>query len=125
MEPIISPWLIYLIGLVDGLKGGLGILGALILFGGIIGFLVWGISETPSDEDIKRGAKWCSKIIIPFALVLFGLSLFIPSSKVIIAMATASIATPDNINSAVQSGKNFKDEIKKDLIDMINAVSAK
>lgn len=131
MEPIISPWLIYLAGIVNPLKSSLG----LIAFLGFISlFIVGGFYyvEQPFDgcsdeynrkqESKQRGAIKLLKIIAPITFVSFLLQAFIPDKDTLIAMAIANIVTVDNIQGANEFVKtNVQDYINM-LTDAINKV---
>ena len=55
-------------------------------------------------------------------VVLITLTLLAPSRNTIIQMYVASKVTPATINMVVEKGKDFKEEIKKDIIDIIISV---
>jgi ABC-type sulfate transport system permease component len=122
MEPIISPWLIYLLGFIENLiitfTGGVIILGLGLII--LVFFKVLGTMD--DDEDLLnvvnkfRWAKWL------FGIFLF-LAIITPSRNTIIGMMVAQQITPKNIESAIKTGKDFKNEIKKDVIDIIQSVT--
>lgn len=132
MEPIVSPLFIYFLSIVDKLIGtwiffavilGLGIVVC------IIGY-VWNKdhsdahSEEKVDEQEREASefkKFGRKLILPFSL-FFILSIFTPSKKIIIAMYVTKFVTVDNVTKAIEAGGNFKDDVKKDIIDIIKAM---
>lgn len=131
MEPIISPWLIYLAGIVNPLKFALGLIafiGATALF--VIGGLYYCYSpyEGCRDEYRKRaeakqnGALKLMKIIAPVTVISFLVQAFIPDKDTLIAIAVANIVTIDNIQGANEFVKaNVQDYINM-LTDAINKV---
>lgn len=131
MEPIISPWLIYLAGIVNPLKFTLG----LIAFLGFIACFVLGCFyyiEGPCDgcreehnrkaEAKQKGALKVIKIIVPVTVISFLVQAFIPDKDTLIAMTVANIVTVDNIQGANEFVKtNVQDYINM-LTDAINKV---
>lgn len=131
MEPIISPWLIYLAGIVNPLKSALG----LIAFVGFIACFVLGCFyyiEGPCDgcgeehnrkAEIKQaGALKLMKVVAPITVVSFLVQAFIPDKDTLIAMTVANIVTVDNIQGANEFVKtNVQDYINM-LTDAINKV---
>lgn len=131
MEPIISPWLIYLAGIVNPLKFALG----LIAFLGFIACFIFGgyyYIESPCDgcgdeynrkaEAKQKGALKVIKIIVPITVISFLVQAFIPDKDTLIAIAVANIVTVDNIQGANEFVKtNVQDYINM-LTDAINKV---
>lgn len=131
MEPIISPWLIYLAGIVNPLKFALG----LIAFIGFIACFVLGCFyyiEGPCDgcreeynrkAEIKQaGALKLMKVVAPITVISFLVQVFIPDKDTLIAMTVANIVTVDNIQGANEFVKtNVQDYINM-LTDAINKV---
>lgn len=131
MEPIISPWLIYLAGIVDPLKFALG----LIAFIGFIACFVLGCFyyiKGPCDgcgEEYNRkaerkqaGALKLMKAVAPIIVVSFLLQVFIPDKDTLIAIAVANIVTVDNIQGVNEFVKtNVQDYINM-LTDAISKV---
>lgn len=131
MEPIISPWLIYLAGIVNPLKFTLG----LIAFLGFIACFIFGsyyYIEQPCNgcgdeynrkaEAKQKGTLKVIKIIVQITVVSFLVQAFIPDKDTLIAMAVANIVTVDNIQGANEFVKtNVQDYINM-LTDAINKV---
>lgn len=131
MEPIISPWLIYLAGIVNPLKASLS-------FVACVGFISWfvvggyyyvcspcdGCSEeyNRKQENKQRGLWKMLKVIVPITVASFILQAFLPDKETLIAMAVANIVTVDNIQGANEFVKtNVQDYINM-LTDAINKV---
>lgn len=108
MEPIISPWWFYLIG-VSGYLGNILRTAALILF----------VMEIPValiyiDINIEYTKKICARIAI-VAIVLLILSAFIPDKQTVYAMLVASVITPDNIQSVQGNIVDFITNVAKSI----------
>jgi uncharacterized membrane protein len=112
MEPIISPWVIYAVQLLDNLRDV-----AMILFvlSGIASVLL-AIPVILDDKDLPK--KYLKKAVI-IAAICGGMDIIIPNKETMITMIAASYITPDNvqmtqgnivefikqISEAVQNGK--------------------
>lgn len=119
-EPIIDPWLIYAIGQADGIVSvlrGLGIFG--------VGFLlVAGVLCTPLKvkEGIPLRYTLLPALLVSFVLLFAGfLGTLIPNSKTITAVIISQHVTPANLEKGVELTDALKDEIKRDIIEIINA----
>lgn len=123
MEPIVSPWFMYLLGIVEGLLIVFGFLG----IAGTAAYIICKVCEIgqrhsygKEDEDYLFLKAICKRLcwFIP-VLVLF---IFIPSKKTLIGMYVADHVTSDNVEKALIVGKDFKEEIKKDILELIDAI---
>lgn len=98
MEPVINPWLFYLIDLVDGLKlllGGLGsAIGLVVILSGQVD------SDCTYDEDIKKKCQKKKKIGLAVLLVGCFVGVLIPSSDTLIKMTIAKNVTYDAVDAA-------------------------
>lgn len=116
-EPIISPWIIYLIETSDALKI------AFILVGvGALLFFIFNIVEM-SDDDCVQGLdafeakkekedhrKWAEKAVICLFICLCG-SILLPSKTTAYSMLAASIITPAAIESAQVNVIDFIEKV--------------
>ena len=112
MEPIISPWVIYVVQLLDNLRDICMVL--LVLTCIVIVLLV--IPAIMDEEDLPK--KYLKMAVIIVA-VCAGMDIIIPNKETMITMIAASYITPDNIqmtqgnvlefikqiSEAVQNGK--------------------
>lgn len=92
MEPIISPWLIYALPLVDTLIITLAIVGMLAITVLVIIYTDYDFYDKRNSNEVK--AIWAVLIISTL------LAIFIPSKNTIIAMYIANHVTPDNLSNA-------------------------
>ena len=89
-EPIISPWLIYLLDVSDAIKFTMLIVAVV---SGVIG--LFGLCSREYDLSTKR-------VVIIF-IVSCTLAIFVPSERVIYKMIIVSHVTPANIQKAGDS----------------------
>lgn len=92
MEPIISPWLIYALSLVDPLIITLAVVAMLAMTALIIVYTDDNFYYKRSSKGVK--ATWAVFIISTL------LAIFIPSKNTLIAMYIANHVTPDNLSNA-------------------------
>lgn len=129
MEPIISPWLIYLINLFDNLKGlltvALFLLGCAAVVLSIIWFfgsMIWFFGSMDYEQDyepIVACKKYLKKSVI--WLCVSGL-LFtaIPSKDTMYTMVVLENVTMDNIQAIGKTGKDVIDYITDQIDKVVN-----
>lgn len=122
MKPIISPWLIYLIDLVDKFQVIINI--ALIILGFTIICLgiAWLLFSTEYDQDdsiIVTCKKYLKKSIIWFVIsgLLFAV---VPSKDTMYVMLTLDNVTTDNIQAIGKTGKDVVDYITDQIDKIVN-----
>jgi hypothetical protein len=124
MEHIISPWFIYLLHLVGGLVGGFTVIAIFIgiaLFVCGIYFMEELIDLNSDDKERLSFKRWVRRLITAGIISLL-LAIFIPSKTTLIGMFVANKVTYNNVEKAIEAGKNVKEELKKDIIDIIEAI---
>ena len=122
MEPIVSPWFIYFLGIIDGIKEGfvgMAIIAGVALI--MIGFAWLVFDNDFEDETYVKMKKWAKRLIIYLCIFLL-LGVVTPSKNTVIAMYVADNITPNNVEKALDVGKDFKEEIKKDIFELIEAI---
>lgn len=92
MEPIISPWIIYVLPLVDTLIAVLSLVSMLAMTMLIILYIDNDFREATGPTIVK--GVWAVFIISTL------LAIFIPSKETLIAMYIANQVTPDNLSHA-------------------------
>lgn len=121
MEPIINPWLVYSVSLVDKLGTW-----SFLLFCGCMAvwfFFLAGNSEIyDSDGQVYSPIKRFAKYLLVATILTFVLHLVIPDKDSYIAMIMASYVTPDTINGATNFTAEQLDKILKVIVDNINNV---
>ena len=125
MEPIISPWFIYSVGIVDPLKCALGFVSCVGLIALIIAFIAYCTNDPRQGENCPefkqelemntRVALRCLRIALVVTVASFILQTIIPSKQTMIAMAVANMVTVDNIQSA-------NDFVKSNVQDYVNII---
>ena len=98
MEPVISPWVFYLIDNASDLKWGA------FIFGVIAGFIFIMHGSFLLDEvctkDEEKYAKNKVKTGIAILIIGFTLFLIVPSSETVMKMVVAKNVTYDTVNTA-------------------------
>jgi len=117
MDPVISPWFIYLINIIDSIKAAFTVIGAV---GTLCSIFVFIITQTDFDIEFKLPIKYP---IIAVALLMF--SICIPNKDVLISMYVANNITYNEIEPIVSSDKDLKSAVKADILDIINEVNKK
>ena len=119
MEPIINPLFFYLIHLADNLRATAGILifiGLAIIFATTL----WGMMD---------GFTKCTHTLIKTFIIVVCVSIviviFIPSQEACDQMFVASLATPDNLNWVVDTGKSIADYIVESAAEIVGAIGGK
>lgn len=92
MEPIISPWIIYALPLVNALIAVLSVVSMLAMTTLIILY---------TDDDFREVMGTQVVKITWIVFIISGLlAIFIPTKETLIAMYIANQVTPDNLNHA-------------------------
>ena len=117
MEPIINPLFFYLIHLAGNLRATAGIL---IIIGLAIIFAttLWGMM----DDFTKCTLIKTFIIVVCVSIVIV---IFIPSQETCYQMFVASLATPDNLNWVVDTGKSIADYIVESAAEIVGAIGGK
>lgn len=114
MTPIISPFLIYLIGIVNGIITATCILGTLFGFGAVM-CLIAG-KEDKDNETLKLSKK---AAIISSVFIIINLAT--PSKETLIAMIVAKNVTYERVETVADKTKEYVEY----LIDYITETSDK
>lgn len=92
MEPIISPWIIYALPLVNALIAVLSVVSMLAMTTLIILY---------TDDDFREVMGTQVVKITWIVFIISGLlAIFIPTKETLVAMYVANQVTPDNLNHA-------------------------
>lgn len=132
MDPIVNPWLIYLISVINSIRIFAFILG--LVFS--IPLLIYFVSDFFNyiNEDIlfpyqldeyeelkKRNSKQIKKYFI-LCLTFILVGLLIPSKETLITMLIANVITPDNINMSNELIKHNVQDYVNIIVDGINKI---
>ena len=111
-EPIISPWLIYAIDILNSISNAANIVCwlslaafSVILFGNLIGLDL-------TDEFIHDYARVYKRIAVVF-LASFLVATIVPNKQTSYEMLAASYVTPANVEHAADILSRFADKILK------------
>ena len=136
MEPIISPWFIYGLSVVGALRGiglAISVISGIILTITWVGWL-WSISELDDYREKENNQKityWQKYVDVyknlrnkttPLFIIAVFLAMCVPSRNTLIGMVVTNHITYDRLNSMVDAGKSVKDEVKNDIIELIEAL---
>lgn len=128
MEPVISPMFFYFLSIADAFKMSLV---ALIIIFSISLFIIsiyfvvesaTGYDTEKTKEQYKRLPK---KTTILGYLFIILLAILIPSKNTLIEMEVARNITYDRIDKVISVGKDIKNDLKVDIIDIIKAINKK
>ena len=117
MEPIISPWTIYLINLTYNISQLLLAISTMCLIFSVAAtlILIFNYGDYEYEEKLCNKCTKFLKYSIPTILITATISTFIPSRDVMIAMIVSSYITPDNLYGA-------SEVVKANLQDYINII---
>lgn len=113
MEPIINPWVFYLIGVVDKLSTGLTVfmamcVGAFVFEG--MEYMEFDVTEKEKEQYVKN-ATMAGVLFLAAGIV----SILLPDETVMYKMLTASYVTPDNIGAVQNNVVDFVGQIAEQL----------
>lgn len=113
MEPIISPWVFYLIGVVDKLHTGLLVFMAMC----VVVFVFEGMKYMEFDVTEKEKAQYVKTATMAGVLFLAAgiVNIFLPDETVMYKMLATSYITPDNIGAVQNNVVNFVGQIAEQL----------
>jgi membrane-associated HD superfamily phosphohydrolase len=125
--PIIDPIFIYWLQILGSLQTGASVVSILSLLGFIIVLIVifadyMAVYWKYRDEKQKKIIKRILRYILQVFVICFALSTFIPSTDTLIKMYIAGSVTPNTVKTAISTGKDLKNELKKDIIDIIQTI---
>lgn len=130
MDPIVSPWLIYLISVINSIRIFAFILGLVFSIPLLIYFvsdffnyinenILFPYQLDEYEELKKRNSKQIKKYFI-LCLTFILVGLLIPSKETLITMLIANVITPDNINMSNEIIKHNVQDYVNIIVDGIN-----
>lgn len=121
MQPIVSPWIFYVMNVLNNLNHVTHFL--MFFLAIVLGISAFVLFVSAVDEDAKT--VW--KKIYPYIKICFiafiasgFLSIFIPSKETMLQMLVASYVTPDNIQVVQENTVQFVQEISQAIVDAVN-----
>ncbi|PAV39962.1 hypothetical protein CJ260_00555 [Megasphaera sp. ASD88] len=129
MEPIINPWIFYVINVICNLHFITGLLGTLS-FGAIIVLVIYWVftSDDKWNESAKENkrlaAKWAKRLGV-FFIVDTAIGIFIPSKETMITMLVSNYVTPDNIQIVQGNIVDFTKQLVSAVAEGINQTGGK
>lgn len=120
MEPIVSPWIIYLISTVSKMHDMLAVSFGLLVVVCFLGFVFFtsscfdedGESLNEDGDSLNLKKKYGKKVFI--AIIVNALLLVaVPEEKTMTAMLVAQYATENNLNYILDVTKQIIEEVKK------------
>lgn len=122
MKPIISPWVIYLIDLVDKFQGIISAALCVLGFAIVVLGIAWLLFSTDYDQDdsiIVTCKKYLKKSIIWFVVSVLLFAVF-PSKDTMYVMLTLDNVTTNNIQTIGKTGKDVVDYITNQIDKIVN-----
>ena len=116
MTPIINPWFLYLISVLENICFVVAV-GTVVLF---VGLLIASI-VLAAEGTLVEYKKWIIKGVIVLSL-LCSFLIFIPSKSTVIQMIVLNNITYQRLDKAKEIGKDIKEIIKQDIIDILKEV---
>lgn len=120
-EPIINPWVFYLISLCDKVSTACAV-AAFVLVGLAlfltIGMVIDGLDGGPVDKSVRKMAV----ILYAVGGVSALLALFVPSSTTVTAMVAASNITPATVAAAGRTVSEAAEAITQVIVQTIKEV---
>lgn len=116
MEPIISPWLIYLICII----GHIHTLGVVVLVSSVMALLI--IFKVSMMENTYNETKKFLKAVIIVIFISLFTTIFIPTEKTVITMIVADNITYERVEKVTKGSSDIKNALKQDVIDIINGI---
>ena len=115
-NPIISPWLIYLVDITDPLRGAACPLAIIAILISIILFIE---SRHNYDEDEAIKLNNLAKRFVWGGIICGLISAFVPTSNTIYKMIAASYVTPANIQATGELADKAVDKVIDKIADAI------
>ena len=112
MESIVSPWIIYLLGMLPE-QGDMPLAAVVFIIFIVIGFIRAMIFiDTPTPEELFKKI-WLTPMLVIF-LISIPVTILIPSKSTLIQMYVANEITYDRAEKAVEIGKDIIQEVTKE-----------
>ena len=118
MSPIISPWWIYVYGIIETLNEAFVAVSVCAVIAAIILVVLCIINYINREDEIVNTFKpWIKPAIALFAISGM-IALFVPSQDTLIYMQIARYSTPENLEQVVETTKDAVDYV----IDAVQSI---
>lgn len=114
MQPIINPFIFYLISVAENLKI-VSIVTLTVAGGALFILILWAFFEGEFSDSLVRPTKIISIILVIFLLI----SVFLPSQEACYQMLVAYAVTPNNLEMVKDTGVSIGDYIIESAKDII------
>lgn len=121
-DPIISPWFIYGLSILDSLCVILFVLAGILGLATFFSFMEY---TTTYSEERKEDMLRYLKIAGSGTLVCLLLIILIPSKSTAVQMYVASRITPANVEKATNYGEKATDKLIEKILDTVNKYQEK
>lgn len=124
MEPIISPWLVWLLAILPNLYHTLTTTIALCMTGAGIAVLTWFLKDC--DEGLQISSKLTKRIIVAclvFSALALSVRTVIPDREWAVAIVASRHVTPDNLEKGYTGIVDAKNTLKQDFLDILEMLS--
>jgi len=118
---IISPWLVYAIGIGGQVKHLFSIMPILVLLAFLVGMGVLGVATEGEAFENGTAKKYTPHIVVAFVLsiVICFIGIFLPSRNTLISMIIADKVTYEKLDKAGDITKTVYSDIKKDIFEIL------
>jgi NADH:ubiquinone oxidoreductase subunit 6 (subunit J) len=123
MEPIVSPWFIYWLGVLGGLEVFLLVLSVVTAILAVI-YLLCSVDDDTDKNNRHAYAKKSRGFLILLAFIAL-LMVLTPSKETVIAMYASRHVTKNSLSTAAGVVSKTAEDIKMDIIDIIRAFTEK
>lgn len=113
MEPIVSPWIIYLISTISKMHDMLAVSLGILVVTCFLGFVFFTSSCFDEDGELLNLKKKYGKKVFIAVIVNALLLVAVPGEKTMTTMLVAQYATENNLNYILDVTKQIIEEVKK------------
>ncbi len=119
MTPIINPWIVYALGILDTLNGFLAGINAISMILTVVLCVAYAIAGNDKYiSDFWRSKfRLISSIIFTFVVIIINVA--IPSKQTAINMLIAKEVTYERLDSLKTTVKDSYDYMKEDIVDIL------
>lgn len=121
---IVHPMWFYFYGLIGKTEELAMIFAVFATIISLVAGVIYSLANSPYEKETKESARKILKPASIVATISLLLTLFLPSQTTFLQMAAASYATKENVGKMVETGKELKDTLKTDVIDLIRVIKS-